>query len=279
MDKKLAVLGSPIDHSKSPAIHAAAYRVLGLPWKYEKFEVREGGLRNFVESLDDQWLGLSLTMPLKDEAARFAQSLDSAATQTGAVNTLVRRDSGWSGFNTDVFGIVQAIQNANLREFAEVLVIGSGATAKSALAAIVQINPVAKVKLFARNADTRADLVSFGVSLGLKTSETTKLRRSAASADLVISTLPAGALDEVAEKLSKARFFRPSGAIFDVAYKPWPSKIAKVWLSRDRIAVSGLEMLVWQAVAQIRIFSAGDVAVPLPNEIAVVEAMRHAVSD
>ena len=277
MNKKLAVLGSPISHSKSPLIHAAAYRVLGLNWEYDKIEVRKGGVRPFIEGLDADWLGLSLTMPLKEEAAKFAESLDRAAEVTRAVNTLVRTETGWAGFNTDVFGIVQAIHQANLGRLETVLVIGSGATATSAVAAIKQLSPEAKVLVHARNKVTRAELVDFAKGLGLKAKATGSLKRAANKADLTIATLPGGALNDAAAELAKSGSFRPRGAIFDVAYQPWPSSIASVWQGKQLPIISGLEMLLWQAVAQIRIFTSADPALPLPNEAAVVEAMRHSL--
>lgn len=277
MHRKLSVLGSPIEHSKSPAIHTAAYRVLGLNWEYQMNEVRKGGLRPFVEALEPEWLGLSLTMPLKEEAAKFAASLDKAAEATQAVNTLVRTDDGWAGYNTDVFGIVQAVHQANLPSIDTVLVTGSGATATSAVAAIRQLAPMAKVKVFARNPQTRAELIAFAASLELRASVANSFTRSAKTASLVISTLPAGAMDELAAKLSKKRTFKPQGAIMDVAYRPWPSAIAGVWNSAQMPIISGLEMLLWQAVAQIRIFLNGDPTLPLPNEVAVIEAMRHSL--
>jgi len=276
MIPKLSVLGSPISHSKSPAIHSAAYRVLGLDWIYDKIEVRKGGLRSFMEQLDPLWLGFSLTMPLKEEAARFAASLDAAAELTGAVNTLVRTDAGWAGYNTDVFGIVQAVRLAGVEAPKTVLILGSGATATSAVTAVKELSPNATVLVHARNAQTRGQLVAYAKQLGLKAHSVHFLTRAASRANLTIATLPGGALNGVAEKLNKKNF-RPAGAILDVAYDPWPSKIASVWSKADQTIISGLEMLLWQAVAQIRIFKAGDPGLQLPNEVAVVEAMRHAL--
>lgn len=276
MIPKLSVLGSPISHSKSPAIHAAAYRVLGLDWTYGKIEVRKGGLRSFMEQLDPLWLGLSLTMPLKEEAARFANSLDAAAELTGAVNTLVRTEAGWAGYNTDVFGIVQAVRLAGVEAPKTVLILGSGATATSAVTAVKELSPNATVLVCARNAETRGQLVAYARELGLKAQSVRFLTRAASRANLTIATLPGGALNAVAEKLAKKNF-RPNGAILDVAYDPWPSKIASVWSRADQTIISGLEMLLWQAVAQIRIFKTGDPTLQLPNEVAVVEAMRHAL--
>ncbi len=287
--RNYAVLGSPIAHSKSPIIHAAAYRVLGLDWQYGRHEVAKGALKSFVDSLDETWMGLSLTMPLKEEGLRFAAEVDYYAKLTGAVNTLakVTSDAGqtsWLGYNTDVFGIIQAVSQAPVFaakstdvEIGSVMVLGSGATATSAVAAIKALAPNATVLLYARNHKTRAQLHAFSERLGLKTKVTSHLRRSANRVDLVISTLPAHSLDEIGAKLYDSRRFKPAGALLDVAYQPWPSQIAKAWSRHDKSVISGLEMLIWQAVVQLRIFVGGSTDEPLPNEVAVVEAMRHGI--
>ena len=289
MARRYAVLGSPIAHSKSPVIHNAAYRVLGLDWQYDRHEVGKGALRSFIESLDESWMGLSLTMPLKEEAVRFANNLDYYARLTGAVNTLAKQvgDNGaavWNGYNTDVFGIIQAVSQAPVfagktiaTELKQVLVIGSGATATSAVTAVKALAPDAVVWLHARNSKTRADLQAYAEQLGLKTKVCKKLGKQANFCDLVISTLPAHALDEAGDKLYNSRRFKPQGTLLDVAYQPWPSQIAKAWIRHDQAVISGHEMLIWQAVVQLRIFVNGQTDEPLANEIAVVEAMRHDV--
>lgn len=280
MNKKFAVLGQPIAHSKSPNIHLAAYRVLGEDWSYGRAEVGKGFLRSFIGGLEEQWDGFSVTMPLKEEASRFADDLDEFATQTGATNTLYRDEAGvWHGFNTDVFGIYQAVRERVSGQIKSSLVIGSGATATSAIAAIAKLAPGSKVKVQARNSKTRALLIGFGKSLGLKTSRVWGLVGYLTSADLVISTVPAHTMDSQAEELEKMSLWRPKGLLLDVAYSPWPSKLAEVWTKRDGLVASGLEMLIWQAVAQIRIFRTGNPSNELPNEIAVIEAMRNAVAD
>ena len=283
--RNYGVLGSPISHSKSPIIHAAAYRVLGLDWQYSRHQVIKGGLRSYIDSLDDSWLGLSLTMPLKEEAARFADQLDENARLTGAVNTLVKSQVAgqtvWTGYNTDVFGIVQAVSGAPsavlARPIGQVLIVGSGATATSAVTAIRALAPGCTVWILARNRKTRNELLAYAEQLGLKPKVSRSLSRQAKKVDLVVSTLPAKALDHTAAKLYDSRTFKPAGVLLDVAYQPWPSALAKAWIHNDSAVISGLEMLIWQAVAQLRIFVNGSADVPLANEIAVVEAMRHDV--
>jgi shikimate dehydrogenase len=280
MTRRFAVLGSPIAHSKSPAIHLAAYRVLGTDWEYGRAEVTEGGLRKFIEELDTDWDGFSVTMPLKEEAAKFADILDEPSVLTAATNTLVKNEQGtWVGSNTDIFGIVKSLAEAHIALPKRVLILGSGATATSAMAAVKEFSPRAEVRVWARNAVSRKLLVAFGRSLGLRVGSAGSLKRASVAADLTISTLPAGVLDDPARILANSRFWAPKGALLDVAYNPWPSSLATLWTSKGQIVVSGLEMLIWQAVAQIRIFFHGSPAKELPNEIAVVEAMRLATEN
>ena len=278
MNKRFAVLGSPIAHSKSPAIHLAAYRVLGFDWEYGRAEVQKGLLRTFIAGLDGVWNGFSVTMPLKEEATRFAEELDDYAKLTGATNTLYLDEFGkWHGFNTDVFGIVQAVTEARIGLVKHALIIGSGATATSAMVAISVLNPAAHVEVLARNKVSRKALIALGKKLGLKTTRAGGLAAASRVSNLTISTLPSGALDKQAARLIRAWTWKPKGALLDVSYNPWPSKLAEAWSARGKRTISGLEMLIWQAVAQIRIFSTGSAEKELPNEIAVVSAMHIAV--
>lgn len=279
MNKKFAVLGSPIAHSRSPLIHNAAYRVLGEDWTYEKHDVARGSLMKFIQTLGSAFTGFSVTMPLKENAFAFASELDEISKLTKASNTLVLTDGKWFGFNTDVFGITQAIRGKFSGEIESSLIIGSGATAKSALVAISQLAPGSKVVVFARNKSAAKSVVEFGKSLGLSVRRTLFLTAHLASFDLVVSTLPGGALDDLAQKLTLRTSYRPRGLLLDVAYDPWPSKIAELWTLRGGQVTSGKEMLIWQAIAQIRIFRHLNPLEPLLNEVAVLEAMRIAVDE
>ena len=106
---RAAVLGSPIAHSLSPALHRAAYASLGLRWTYEAIEVDEAGLAGFLAGLDRSWAGLSLTMPLKEEAARLLADVDPTARALRSVNTVLPSGAGWRGTNTDVYGMTEAL--------------------------------------------------------------------------------------------------------------------------------------------------------------------------
>lgn len=275
MNRNLAVVGSPISHSKSPVIHSSAYRILNLDWQYSKLEIRKNHLMQFVETLDESWIGLSVTAPLKEEAMNIASAHDSSTELPGVANTLVKANSGWQAFNTDVFGIQRAV--AGLVEIDRIAILGSGATAKSALVALGLSFPKAKFLICGRNSETLNELTDLTSKMGMNSKTSKSFRKGLTSSDLVVSTLPANALDDHVQKLAKSRFYKPSGVLFDVAYDPWPSSAASLWLENSLPVISGIEMLLWQAVGQIRVFTGGSLDLELPNEAAVMLAMRHSI--
>ncbi|MEO7016805.1 MAG: shikimate dehydrogenase, partial [Leifsonia sp.] len=124
--RKLAVLGSPIGHSKSPALHRAAYRALGLDWEYDTADVTEETLADFLAGLGPEWRGLSLTMPLKQSVIPLLAEADHLAEQTGGANTVLLDDGVVRGFNTDVSGIVWALEAAGLESARFVHILGGG---------------------------------------------------------------------------------------------------------------------------------------------------------
>lgn len=266
----LAVWGDPIAHSKSPALHAAAYAVLGLDWQYGRRQVGAQDFTATLASLGTQWRGLSLTMPLKEAAFRAAETRDAHAELTGAVNTLLLGDR-IAGFNTDVGGIVDALAEADVTQAPAVRILGAGATAASALVAASELGAV-RVDVRARRPERAANLVALGDRLGI-TVTADALTASPQPVDLTIATLPSGTAlpPEIAENLAA-----DGGVLFDAAYAPWPSALATTW--GEPSVVSGLGMLLHQAVRQIRIFRRGDPLLVLPDEARVVDAMRAALA-
>ena len=265
--RRLAVVGWPIEHSLSPVLHGAAARELGLDWRYERRPVREGELASFVDVLDRAWLGLSVTAPLKLEAARLAGSLDERARLTGAANTLVLggRPRGW---NTDVGGIVRAFAESGLEGAETGAIAGAGATAGSALVALGELG-AARVAVALRSPAKGAALVALGERLGVEV-VLQLLEAPLPAVDAAVSTLPAAA-DVVPV------FAHPPSRLLDADY-------ARADGSRYRDAVpagaliDGREMLLGQAVLQARIFTIGDVDAPLPDEGRVAGAMRSALA-
>lgn len=274
-ERRLAVLGSPIAHSKSPALHRAAYRRLGLNWSYDAIEVDGAALPGFLDGLEPTWRGLSLTMPLKQDVLPITDELDDVARLSGAANTLLLADDGRRlGFNTDVGGIVRALREAGCSEAGRGALIGAGATAASALIAMRELGSD-EVTVFARTPSRAAPLLELGDRIGTRVLvEPLDRLAQATGADLVVSTVPGGT--ELPHEPSVA--LRAEARLFDVAYDPWPSRLAASWLDVGGVVVHGLGMLLHQALLQVRIFVTGDPATPLPDEDQVLAAMRAAVA-
>ena len=257
--RRAAVLGHPIAHSLSPALHLAAYADLGLAWDYTRIDVTEDELAGFVDGLDDTWVGLSLTMPLKQTVLPLLDEIDPVAHATHAANTVVLAGGRRRGWNTDVAGIVAALAEAGVSAgVSHGTVLGGGSTARSAVAALQRLG-AARVVVVARRpeacGDVRACAERLGVDLEVVGWEGVT---GALAAPVVVSTVPAGAADALATTLPDH-----PGALLDVVYAPWPTVLATAWGAREGAAASGLSMLLHQAVAQVRLFTGLDPSVPV----------------
>jgi len=270
--RRLEVWGDPIDHSRSPQLHRAAYRVLGLDWSFDRRRVDAASFDAELASLDGTYRGLAITMPGKERAFAAAAIRDRRAELTGAVNTLLLAgEGGPRGYNTDVGGIARALREAHLADARHVRILGAGATAASALVALGELG-AERVTVLARRPQKAEPLSAIGEALGVVVA-VESLDDPRGTADLTVATLPGGA--ELPEKQAEP-LAATGGSLFDVAYSPWPSALALQWPGP---AVAGLGMLLHQAVLQIRIFLGGDIERPLPDEALVVQAMREAMGD
>ncbi|MDQ1011929.1 shikimate dehydrogenase [Streptomyces sp. V4I23] len=246
--RRAAVLGSPIAHSLSPVLHRAAYAELGLDdWSYDRFEVDEAALPAFVEGLDASWAGLSLTMPLKRAIIPLLDGVSDTAASVEAVNTVVFTGDGRRlGDNTDIPGMVAALGERGVEKVESAAVLGAGATASSALAALAQIC-AGPVTAYVRSTARADEMRGWGERLGVDVRVADwSAAAEALSAPLVIATTPAGTTDALAAEVPE----RP-GTLFDVLYEPWPTALAAAWSGRGGAVVGGLDLLVHQAVLQV----------------------------
>lgn len=258
---RAAVLGSPISHSLSPALHRAAYEALGLDWTYEGIEVSEDGLAGLMASLDNTWAGLSLTMPLKEAVLPLLTSIDPTARAIRSVNTVLPIKGGWQGCNTDIDGIVAAIQGAGCEQAQSATILGAGATARSAVAALARLG-VVNIDVCARRPESVEDLLGIANALGMAGlgHDFTPSPR-VMEAGIVICTVPGDAASPWVSVASAGK-----GVLLDVAYHPWPTPLSQVWKGSG--IASGRDMLLWQAVEQVRLMT---------GQPAPVAAMRAAL--
>ncbi|MET9931572.1 MULTISPECIES: shikimate dehydrogenase [unclassified Streptomyces] len=250
--RRAAVLGSPIAHSLSPVLHRAAYAELGLrDWSYERFEVDEAALPGFVGELDGSWAGLSLTMPLKRAVIPLLDEVGDTAASVEAVNTVVLHEDGRrTGDNTDVPGMIAALRERGVEKVEAAAVLGAGATASSALAALARIC-AGPVTAYVRSEARAEEMRGWGERLGVDV-RTADWERAAEAfeAPLVIATTPAGTTNALATAVPDA-----VGTLFDVLYDPWPTPLAAAWSDRGGEVVGGLDLLVHQAVLQVELMT------------------------
>ncbi len=261
--RRAAVLGSPITHSRSPQLHLAAYRALGLTsWTYERVECMAEQLPGFVSALGPEWVGLSVTMPGKFAALEFADQRTERAELVGSANTLLRTPTGgWRADNTDIDGVVGALGAAG----DSALVIGSGGTAPAAVVALAELG-TQRITIVARDEAKASRLVELAGRCGAQGSwcdiRSSALADAAATADAAVSTIPAEAAAAYADTLAVVP------RVLDAIYDPWPTPLAAAVEAAGGEAINGLQMLLNQAFAQVEQFT----GMPAPKE-----AMRAAL--
>jgi shikimate-5-dehydrogenase len=253
------VLGSPIAHSRSPQLHLAAYRALGLDgWTYDRIECTADELPGLVAGFGPEWVGVSVTMPGKFAALRFADERTARAELVGSANTLVRTQGGWRADNTDVDGLKGALGAVAGRA----AVLGSGGTAPAVVVGLADLG-VQDISVLARNRDKAAPLLALGPRLGVDV-RWIELGTTLADVDVVVSTIPA----DVAAGYANTVVATP--LLLDAIYNPWPTPLATAVEQAGGRVISGLQMLLHQAFAQVEQFT----ELPAPTE-----AMRAALTE
>lgn len=268
---RAAVLGSPVGHSLSPVLHQAAYRALNLNgWRYDAYQVDEAALPAFLSGLSPEagrWAGLSLTMPLKRAVIPLLDQISDTAASVEAVNTVVFHPDGRRlGENTDIPGMLAALRDRGVATVSSAAVLGAGATASSALAALAQICS-GEVTSYVRSV-ARAEALSrtaHRLGIRLRTADFSRAAEALA-AELVVCALPAGAADALAGAVPD----HPT-VLFEVVYDPWPTPLAAAFAARGGTVVSGLDLLVHQAARQVELMT-GECPAPLAAMRAAGEA-------
>ncbi|MDR1265774.1 MAG: shikimate dehydrogenase [Propionibacteriaceae bacterium] len=247
--RRCAVIGSPIAHSLSPALHRAAYAHLGLDWTYDRHEVTTATLDDFMAALDDAWRGLSCTRPLKAAVVAWGRP-DPTVAALGVANTVVfdarPGDRAHTRVaNTDVSGLMALLRPHATRS---ALVLGTGATASSTVYALARLG-LPQVQLAGRDPAARSALAARARAWG-----TTVVPRDLDGrwddAEVVVSTIPAAAAELVSVVAADT-----APVVLDVVYDPWPTPLAQAGRAAGRLVLSGRDLLVAQAEGQIALMT------------------------
>jgi len=250
MPARFGVVGDPVAHSLSPTLHRAGYAELGIDAAYDAVRVPAGGLAAFVAGLGPEWRGLSVTAPLKREALALADRTSELALRAGGANTLVRTEDGWLADNTDVPGAVAAIRERFPYDLRLATILGGGATAASVGLAVADLG-MDLITVAARNPANAADTVAAIRSHPAAPEVVVVgLDRMGFAGGIVVSTIPAAA--QTPDLI--ARVF-PVNVVFEVTYNDWPTPLVEAAEREGATVVSGLDLLVHQAVLQFAMFT------------------------
>jgi shikimate dehydrogenase len=261
MRRRCAVLGSPIGHSLSPVLHRAAYAELGLDWQYDAVEVDERGLPSFLDGLDETWRGLSLTMPLKRAVLPLLDEVSARAAQAGAANTVVLDGDRRAGHNTDIPGASAALTERYDGPLRSATVLGGGATAASVLLALADLGCGSATLLVRDPARAGETLEAVARHPQAPRVDVRLLDDPGDPGDVLVSTIPASAQTPELVALAAG-----AGVVFEVLYDPWPTPLAGAAVRNGKPLVSGLDLLVHQAVLQVELMTG------LPAPLAAMRA-------
>ena len=261
----VGLLGNPVRHSLSPAMHNAALQALQLNWSYLALPCASKNLKEVLQGLRAvNCRGLNVTIPHKQDVAELCQELSPLAKRLGAVNTLIPLDSGgWHGTNTDVEGFLTPLGEQSSWQNCHGVIIGCGGSAR-AIAAGLQSLRLASITVIGRRQEALdafiADLQSNDAPLTACLQSSPNLASLMKRADLVVNTTPVGMAqhgDAQAFPLGEAVWSHLQGSamLYDLVYTPRPTAWLRWGKSRGHRCIDGLDMLVQQGAASLRLWS------------------------
>lgn len=272
--KVFGVIGDPIAQSKSPLIHNAAFRKLGIDAVYLPLRIPADGLLASLKEYDALGIsGYSVTIPHKEAVLQFCDSIDAETDEIGAANTLYKADGEWKATNTDASAAMEAIQSGMLKAGGshelvgrKVLILGAGGVAR-AIAFALQ-NDGATVTITNRSRD-RGKALAAELNCQFASWE----NRGAESCEILINCTSVGMHPNLNETPFEPNWLSESTLVFDTVYNPEQTLLLKYARERGCTTVGGIEMFVRQAGRQFELFT-GEEA-PLDY---MTETLRRAMS-
>jgi shikimate dehydrogenase len=271
------VIGDPVDHSLSPALHNAAFAELALDWAYVAFPVPSGRARAAVAAMVDLGIrGLSVTMPHKAGAAEACQRLSPVAERLGVVNTVTNLGGELAGDSTDGAGFVDSLADLGWSpEAKRCLVLGSGGAARAVVLALAEAG-AARVEVVGRRRDQVLATAALAGKVGGEATVS-----SAEAADLIVNATPVGMAGVGAETsglpLGLVReSLGPGQLVADLVYAPATTPLIVAARARGSSTCNGLGMLIHQAARQVTIWTGRDAPVEAMSAAALRELGQRA---
>lgn len=256
--KIYGVIGDPISKSMGYLIHNRAFQETGLPYIYVPFWVKN--LQKFFSGFAPYFEGISVTMPFKEEIIPLVDTMDDAAQKIGAINTVVKENGGWKGYNTDGTGAIQALEKHISLKGKNVLIIGAGGTAKAIGHGVVERGGHLTVT-YNKNRERGESLAR---ELACSLSDIRDIEKL--SVDVLINCSPVGMSPRVDESPVPAHVLRPGMVVFDSVYNPPRTRLIREAENAGCTAISGVELFINQGAAQFELWT---------GRQAPVDAMRE----
>jgi len=253
--KTYCIIGDPVDHSLSPAMHNAAFKALHLNCTYIAFRVAKGELEAGIQSLRNTNIaGFNVTMPHKVEVMKFLDELDETCSKINAVNAVNNENGKFKGYNTDIDGFIQPLKRRKIQLAGKIaLVMGAGGAARAVLTALAAEH-MGKVIIANRNIAKAKDVADHAKSLGLNCEliALDNAPKLASTADLIVNATPMGMARE--PSIIKAEDIRKDSIVYDLVYRPMKTGLIQNAEEAGAKVVYGYEMLVEQGAKSFEIW-------------------------
>lgn len=267
------VIGDPIEHSLSPIMHNAAFNALKLNYVFLAFKVKPAEVEHAVNGMRALNIrGLNVTMPHKSTVMNFLDRIDLSAQIVNSVNTILKRESKFFGFNTDGVGALKALRENGVEpKGRKVLLLGAGGAARAiAYTMAKESDELAVLNRTVRQAQELAKLLEKVTNKKIVAGSLSpkEIQHNLQDSDILINATSIGMKPKDDESLVPSKLLRPNLAVLEIVYNPIETKLAKDAKVAGAKVVSGIEMLIYQGAASFEIWT---------GKSAPVEVMRQAV--
>ena len=263
LNKFAGIIGYPLSHTLSPSMHNFIYQKLGIDVEYKKWEISPNNLKSHIEKINNEnFIGANITVPYKEKIVPLLDEIRNEAKFTGAVNTIVKNNNKLIGYNTDVYGIEQTLDIKLKNDVINNAVIfGAGGAAKAAIFVLLQrglnnMTIVNRTKSNALKMISKFNNVNCDQTI-ITLNEKSQIKSACLSADLIINTTILGMKNSGYEDISPidSTFIDSNSVIFDMVYNPTKTQLIKIALERNANIIEGLNMLVYQAIKSIELWT------------------------
>ena len=263
LNKFAGIIGYPLSHTLSPSMHNFIYQKLGIDVEYKKWEISPNNLKSHIEKINNEnFIGANITVPYKEKIVPLLDEIRNEAKFTGAVNTIVKNNNKLIGYNTDVYGIEQTLDIKLKNDVINNAVIfGAGGAAKAAFFVLLQrglnnLTIVNRTKSNALKMISKFNNVNCDQTI-ITLNEKSQIKSACLSAELIINTTILRMKNSGYEDISPidSTFIDSNSVIFDMVYNPTKTPLIKIALERNANIIEGLNMLVYQAIKSIELWT------------------------